>query len=61
MFNSYRKIWKKDRKWIWQVANGEDNKPVLTRENHLSLSNKTTLELVTNDKDRIKKIVVWID
>ena len=40
---------------MWQVANGIDNDPVLPRENHLSLSNETTLELVTNDKEIIKK------
>src|ERR687898_1053089 len=46
---------KKIGTWIWQVANGEDNDPVLPREKHLSLSNETTLEFVTNDKEIIKK------
>ena len=40
---------------MWQVANGKDNEPVLPRENHISLSNETTLEFVTNDKEIIKK------
>jgi DNA polymerase IV (archaeal DinB-like DNA polymerase) len=46
---------KKIGTWMWQVANGIDNDPVLPRENHLSLSNETTLEFVTNDKEIIKK------
>jgi DNA polymerase IV (archaeal DinB-like DNA polymerase) len=46
---------KKIGTWMWQVANGKDNEPVLPRENHLSLSNETTLEFVTNDKAIIKK------
>jgi DNA polymerase IV (archaeal DinB-like DNA polymerase) len=46
---------KKIGTWMWQVANGKDNEPVLPRENHLSLSNETTLEFVTNDKEIIKK------
>jgi DNA polymerase IV (DinB-like DNA polymerase) len=41
--------------WMWQVANGKDNEPVLPREKHSSLSNETTLEFVTNDKEIIKK------
>ena len=46
---------KKIGTWMWQVANGKDNEPVLPRENHLSLSNETTLEFVTQDKEIIKK------
>ena len=46
---------KKIETWIWQVANGKDNEPVLPREKHSSLSNETTLEFVTNDKEIIKK------
>jgi DNA polymerase IV (archaeal DinB-like DNA polymerase) len=46
---------KKIGTWMWQVANGIDNDPVLPRENHLSLSNETTLDFVTNDKEIIKK------
>jgi DNA polymerase IV (archaeal DinB-like DNA polymerase) len=41
--------------WMWQVANGKDNEPVLPREKHSSLSNETTLEFVKNDKEIIKK------
>src|SRR5919112_5367886 len=46
---------KKIGTWMWQVANGKDNEPVLPREKHLSMSNETTLEFVTNDKEIIKK------
>jgi DNA polymerase IV (archaeal DinB-like DNA polymerase) len=46
---------KKIETWMWQVANGKDNEPVLPREKHSSLSNETTLEFVTNDKEIIKK------
>jgi DNA polymerase IV (DinB-like DNA polymerase) len=45
---------KKIGTWMWQVANGKDNEPVIPRENHLSLSNETTLEFVTNDKEILK-------
>src|SRR5215213_8247695 len=32
---------KKIGTWMWQVANGLDNEPVLPRRNHISLSNET--------------------
>jgi DNA polymerase IV (DinB-like DNA polymerase) len=40
---------------MWQVANGLDNEPVLPRGNHISLSNESTLEFVTEDKEIIKQ------
>jgi DNA polymerase IV (DinB-like DNA polymerase) len=46
---------KKIGTWMWQVANGKDNEPVLPRDKHSSLSNEATLEFVTNDKEIIKK------
>ena len=49
------KFGKKKGTWMWQVANGKDNEPVLPREKHSSLSNETTLEFVTNDKEILKK------
>ncbi|HJT84438.1 MAG TPA: DNA polymerase IV [Nitrososphaeraceae archaeon] len=49
------KFGKKIGTWMWQVANGRDNEPVLPREKHSSLSNETTLEFITNDKEIIKK------
>ena len=47
------KFGKKIGTWMWQVANGRDNEPVLPREKHSSLSNETTLEFITNDKEII--------
>jgi DNA polymerase IV (DinB-like DNA polymerase) len=49
------KFGKKIGTWMWQVANGRNNEPVLPREKHSSLSNETTLEFITNDKEIIKK------
>jgi DNA polymerase IV (DinB-like DNA polymerase) len=49
------KFGKKIGTWMWQVANGKHNEPVLPREKHSSLSNETTLEFVTNDKEILKK------
>ena len=46
---------KKIGTWMWQVANGLDNEPVLPRGNHISLSNEYTLEFVTEDKEIIKQ------
>jgi len=46
---------KKIGTWMWQVANGLDNEPVLPRGNHISLSNESTLEFVTEDKEIIKQ------
>ncbi len=46
---------KKIGTWMWQVANGNDKEPVVPRGNHVSLSNETTLEFVTNNEEIIKK------
>ena len=46
---------KKIGTWMWQVANGLDNEQVLPRGNHISLSNESTLEFVTEDKEIIKQ------
>ena len=46
---------KKIGTWMWQVANGLDNERVLPRGNHVSLSNESTLEFVTEDKEIIKQ------
>ena len=50
------KFGKKKGTWMWQVANGKDNEPVLPREKHSSLSNETTLEFGTNDKEILKNL-----
>jgi len=41
---------KKNGLWMWHVANGEDNEPVLPREDNLSLSTEETLQKPTKDK-----------
>jgi DNA polymerase IV (archaeal DinB-like DNA polymerase) len=46
---------KKIGTWMWQVANGEDNDPVIPRGDHISLSNETTLENFTLDRKIIKQ------
>jgi DNA polymerase IV (archaeal DinB-like DNA polymerase) len=46
---------KKIGTWMWQVANGEDNDPVIPRGDHVSLSNETTLENFTLDRKMIKQ------
>ncbi|HSF50111.1 MAG TPA: DNA polymerase IV, partial [Nitrososphaeraceae archaeon] len=46
---------KKIGTWMWQVANGEDNDPVIPRGDHISLSNETTLEHFTLEKQIIKQ------
>ena len=48
---------KKIGTWMWQVANGLDNEPVLPRRNHISLSNESTLEFITYDKEIIKQFL----
>ena len=46
---------KKIGTWMWQVANGEDNDPVIPRGNHISISNESTLEYFTLDREIIKQ------
>ena len=41
---------KKIGTWMWQVANGVDNEPVIPRGNHISLSNESTLEFLQRIK-----------
>jgi nucleotidyltransferase/DNA polymerase involved in DNA repair len=41
---------KKNGLWMWHVANGEDNEPVMQREDNLSLSTEETLQKPTKDK-----------
>ena len=48
---------KKIGTWMWQVANGEDNDPVIPRGDHISLSNETTLENFTLDREIIKQSI----
>ncbi|HYZ96137.1 MAG TPA: DNA polymerase IV, partial [Nitrososphaeraceae archaeon] len=46
---------KKIGTWMWQVANGEDNDPVIPRGDHISLSTESTLENFTLDRKMIKQ------
>jgi DNA polymerase IV (DinB-like DNA polymerase) len=47
------KFGKKNGLWMWQAANGKDEDLVITRENHVTLSNERTLESITRDKNVI--------
>ena len=51
------KFGKKVGTWMWQVANGKDNDPVIPRGDHVSLSNETTLENFTLDRKMIKQFL----
>ena len=46
---------KKIGTWMWQVANGEYNDPVIPRGDHISLSTESTLEDFTLDRKMIKQ------
>ena len=46
---------KKIGTWMWQVANGEDNDPVIPRGDHISLSTESTLKDFTLDRKMIKQ------
>lgn len=41
--------------WLWQVATGQDNEPVVPREDNVSLSNEYTLERFTSNNEVILK------
>jgi DNA polymerase IV (archaeal DinB-like DNA polymerase) len=49
---------KKNGLWMWQVANGEDEDPVIPREDHVSLSTESTLQASTKDKEVLLKFVL---
>lgn len=49
------KFGRKTGTWMWQVSNGEDNEPVIPRDDHISLSNESTLNNFTQDREEIKK------
>ena len=49
---------KKNGLWMWQVANGRDEDPVVPREDHISLSTERTLESFTKDKKVILKFLL---
>jgi nucleotidyltransferase/DNA polymerase involved in DNA repair len=43
---------------MWQVANGQDDDPVIPREDHISLSTERTLESFTKDKKVILQFLL---
>jgi nucleotidyltransferase/DNA polymerase involved in DNA repair len=49
---------KKNGLWMWQVANGQDDDPVIPREDHISLSTERTLESFTKDKKVILQFLL---
>jgi DNA polymerase IV (DinB-like DNA polymerase) len=48
---------KKIGTWMWKVANGEDDDKVTPRGDHVSLSNESTLENFTQDRQEIHKVL----
>ena len=40
---------------MWQVANGEDNDPIIPRGDHVSLNNEFTLDNFTLDRQILKQ------
>ena len=49
------KFGKKNGIWMWRVANGRDDEPVMPREDHISLSTEQTLDSFTRNKETILK------
>ena len=49
---------KKQALWMWQIANGKENEPVIPRENNLSLSTEETLLRPLINKKDILNILV---
>lgn len=48
---------KKPGTWMWKVANGDDDDKVVPRGDHVSLSNESTLENFTQDRQEIHKVL----
>jgi DNA polymerase IV (archaeal DinB-like DNA polymerase) len=46
---------KRNGLWMWQVANGRDNDPVMRREDNISISTEETLGNATADRKEILK------
>ncbi|MGE5822501.1 MAG: DNA polymerase IV [Nitrososphaerota archaeon] len=51
------KFGKKTGTWMWQVANGEDDDKVTPRGDHVSLSNESTLDNFTQDRQEIQEVL----
>ncbi|MDF0680397.1 MAG: DNA polymerase IV [Candidatus Nitrosocosmicus sp.] len=52
------KFGKRQALWMWQIANGKENEPVIPRENNLSLSTEETLLKPLISKKDILNILV---
>jgi DNA polymerase IV (DinB-like DNA polymerase) len=52
------KFGKRQALWMWQIANGKENEPVIPRENYLSLSTEETLLTPLISKKDILNILV---
>lgn len=52
------KFGKKHGLWMWQIANGKENDPVIPRGDNISLSTEETLLEPINDRDEILKILL---
>jgi DNA polymerase IV (DinB-like DNA polymerase) len=44
-------------KWMWNVANGKDEEPVIPRGDHILISTESTLVRHTRNKDKIKQVL----
>jgi DNA polymerase-4 len=46
--------------WLWDMAEGRDDSPVLPEREALSVSNETTFEDDTDDPDRIRAVLLGL-
>jgi DNA polymerase IV (archaeal DinB-like DNA polymerase) len=56
--NLIERFGKKNGLWMWNVANGKDNEPVLPREDSISISTEKTLLMPYKDKKAILEYLV---
>jgi DNA polymerase IV (archaeal DinB-like DNA polymerase) len=56
--NLIERFGKKNGLWMWHVANGQDNEPVLPREDSISISTEKTLLTPYKDKKSILEYLV---
>lgn len=52
------KFGKRQGLWMWQIANGRENDPVIPKGDNISLSTEETLLEPINDRDEILKILL---
>jgi DNA polymerase IV (DinB-like DNA polymerase) len=56
--NLIERFGKKNGLWMWNVANGKDNEPVLPREDNISISTEKTLLMPYKDKKAILEYLI---